>query len=645
MATLIDVVVSGAHTLGEWFRGAGDFYRITGDRIWETWTESDEADEERKTTQNETAKPVVQPTPYAPSGTGDDGGGTGVTVNVPKTSPNPTTTTPPKVVKPQQALIGAPAAGAGALVGVWKFVTTVAAGWAAFEAVRDIWEGFQTDPIASEEKETAFKFGQLLGHNYNPTTPTEIEWGQLVGQEEFDADNQKAFNSYALWLANQTGKLDDTNYDAQGSDFFEQAVLIWPGDTRDFGGGNHFLFGAKAVGDIFANYWTKSLNATKIGLRGVTVPDAAIAPIKPSWIRDHSGGAGVETGDPNGGGLAESLSVIIAAGAVANPTPPGTQPPPVQQPKVKLENTNANKVGAKGGLPMCQWPLDRGTVIGNQMAQNTVLDVVTNTQLVNVNAKLGPKVAGGISGWLGRFAKSIYLDKAINFLNILLNVHNATMLSKNLVYTLGELQNIVINAIGKQMKNEVLEEFDVNEAVGKAFKGMIENILGKEQTEELSKKFAKYNRIVTSATNLLNSVESILFSLSEMMSLAGEYQGKVGNALKRSGVILEDSYEAMQEKWRMLTGKRFAKIDAVLRGIDRGTEVADNLVGIAGEAVEIPDHLEELQEGRKAFTEAVKNSGPERSPGNKPLTDKAAAEKTISASPDISSSDLVKPEE
>ncbi|WLT39555.1 hypothetical protein NON20_08760 [Synechocystis sp. B12] len=293
-----------------------------------------------------------------------------------------------------------------------------------------------------------------------------------------------------------------------------------------------------------------------------------------------------------------------------NPTKPGEKRN--VKPTVKIENTNINKTSTKGGLPMCQWPLDRGTVIGTQTAQSAVLDVVTNTQLVNVNAKLGPQVAGGITGWLGRFAKSLYLDKALNFINVLLNIHNGMMLSRNLVMTLGEVQNLVINAIGKQMKNETLEQFDVNKEVGKAFKGLIESILGKEKSDNLTKRIARYNRIISSATNILNNVESMLFSLSEMMSLAGEYQGKVGNALKRSGVILEDSYEAMQEKWRMMTNQRFAKIDRVLRGIDKSTEVADNLAGIAGEAVEIPEYLEQIQKDRKELEKAIKEGEPKK---------------------------------
>jgi hypothetical protein len=596
-----------------------------------------------KEAEQEKAKPVVPPKPYVPASGGGGSSGSGVKVSIPKPSPKPAPPKPPPTIEVQQGLVGAPVKVVTTLGTIWKFVTTAYAGWVAFNAVREVVEGLQVKPIATTEPD-GFKFGKLTAHNYSPTEQTQIEWGEIVGGDEIQKHHQESFEGFALWLANQTGKIDNQTYDTNNKgDFYDQGALVWPMDTRDFSGGVFLMFGSKTVGDVFANYWTRSLNAERASLRGVTWADVKPQPLKPSWERNYSekkeeSGAGATAE----GELAESISNLIAAGAVMNPTKPGQKRN--VKPTVKLENTNINKTGTKGGLPMCQWPLDRNTVIGTQTAQSAVLDVVTNTQLVNVNAKLGPQVAGGITGWLGRFAKSLYLDKALNFINVLLNVHNAMMLSRNLVMTLGEVQNLVINAIGKQMKNETLQQFDVNKEVGKAFKGLIESILGKEQSDDLTKRIARYNRILSAATNLLNNVESILFSLSEMMSLAGEYQGKVGNALKRSGVILEDSYEAMQEKWRMMTNQRFAKIDKVLRGIDKSTEVADNLAGIAGEAVEIPEHLEELQKSRKELTKAVKEAEPERSPGNKKIQEKAEKEKKDSASPNIAETDKLKPE-
>lgn len=614
------------------------------------WKESDringspdiisEKDELQAVRENQraAARPVIQPKPYVPSGRD------GVKVSIPK--PKPVSTpqakpTPPTIraYEVDQAFIGAPLI--PALATLWQFALTAYAGWVAAGSVRNVIDGLQVKPTVSQQN--GFKFGKLIGHNHVAEERAQIEWLEIVTGENLAKNHQDSFNGFSYWLANQSGKLDDATYDAENpGDFYDQGAMVWPLDPRDFSGGVSLVFGARTVGDVFANYWSRSLNADKVGLRGTTWADVKPLPMKPSWERNYSEkGADSDTAKAEGG-LAQSMSSLIAKGAVINAV--GQAPKQGQAPRVKLENTNMNKTGTKAGLPMCQWPLDRGTVIGSQQAQSAVLDVVTNTQLVAVNAKLGPQVKGGLSGWLGNFAKSLYLDKALNFLNVMLNIHNAMMLSRNLVMTLGEVQNLVINAIGKQMKNETLQQFDVNKEVGKAFKGLIESILGKEKTNDLSLRIAKYNRIMSSAANLLNSVESILFSLSEMMSLAGEYQGKVGNALKRSGVILEDSYEAMQEKWRMLTGKRFAKIDAVLRGVDKSTEVADNLAGIAGEATEIPDHLEELQKSRKDFSKAVSDAAPERSPGNKKIQEKADKEKTESASPEITNADKIKPE-
>ena len=440
-----------------------------------------------------------------------------------------------------------------------------------------------------------------------------------------------------MWLAYQNGDIDKTLFESLNKgDFYDHGALVWPHDPRSSMGGVSLIFGTKTVANIFADLWAGSLNHDVTPNRGVTWADIDVK--KQAYkLPDLYKESATESGQPSTDNLANSIGGLIMKGAIMK------DPKTTIQPKVKLENSNINKA-PKGGTPACLWPMDRGQVIGNQTAHSAVLDVVTNTQLVSVQNKLGPQVAGGISGWLGKFAKSLYLDKALNFLNVLLNVHNATMLSRNLVQTLGELQTLVINAIGKQMKIETLEKFDVNAEIGKQFKGLIEGILGKEKSDDLTKRISKYNRILTAGTNLLNSVESMIWSLSEMMSLAGEYQGKVGNALKRSGVILENSYEAMQEKWQMATNKRFAKIDKVLRGIDKGTEVADNLTGIAGEVTQMPDLIKEFGDARKEATKAIKDAAPVNSPGNIPLKEKAKKEKEASASPEVTTADKLKAE-
>ena len=522
---------------------------------------------------------------------------------------------------------------------LWKFkdaVGNAVSGWSNGQALRPT-----TPELTANNTVQGFRFGQLLGSNHAyGKIQTVHEWTHWVDLTEFKKRHQESHEGFAWWLANQAGEISDKDMLAAAKgDFYDQGALIWPADNRSFNGDVSLLFGARPLADLFADYWCLSQNFDAAGLRGVTYMDITPFQEKFPFPRFYNE-SGSQSGDPSIDKLANNLGTLLAKGA----TMLGVTTPVM--PAIKLEGASLkNKKPPRPGTPsQCFWTMDRGTVIGNQVGQNAVLDVVTNTQLVNVQTKLGPQVAGGITGWLGRFAKSIYLDKALNFINVMLNVHNAVMLSKNLVVTLGEIQTLIINAIGKQMKNETLENFDVNEAIGKQFKGVIESILGKEQTEELTKKIAKYNRITSAVTNLLNSLESMLFSLSEMMSLAGEYQGKVGNALKRSGAVLEDSYEAMQEKWRMMFGKRFAKIDRVLRGIDKGTEVADNLAGIAGEAAEVPEYLTEIGKARKELYGAVKDGLPERSPGNKPIQQQAATQKEQSASPDIDTSAMIKPE-
>lgn len=578
----------------------------------------------------EVTNPVPTPKPFKP-------GRGGSVIPMPVLPPDYPTEKPkqPAPYKVEEALLAPVAAPViTALPTIWQIVTTAIAGWAAWRSLKNIIHQFKTPTTVTE-----FKFGQLLGSNFTGSKSSLINYSGWVNEGQMKKNHQDSYEGFAWWLAYQSGDVDDALYDVEGKgDFYDQGALIWPHDSRSFNAGTSLVFGNRMIGDMFGDFWAKSLNHDNMTLRGITWADVDISDIKLPAQKNYNE-SGTKSGGPSVDNLAESISSILLKGAVMK----GTENP--KKPQVALENTNMNNRRAKPGIPSpCAWTMDRNQVIGNQTSQNAVLDVVTNTQLVSVQNKLGPQVAGGITGWLGRFAKSLYLDKALNVINVMLNIHNGVMLSKNLVYTLGEIQTLVINAIGKQLKNEEMKTFDVNQVIGKEFKKLIEGILGKEKAGELTKRIAKYNRIISSATNLMNNLESMLFALSEMMSLAGEYQGKVGNALKRSGVILEDSYEAMQEKWRMMFGKRFAKIDRVLRGIDKGTEVADNLAGIAGEAVEVPEHLEEIGKARKELYTAVKDAAPDRSPGNTVVTQQQKINKEVSQSPEISDADKIKPE-
>ena len=255
--------------------------------------------------------------------------------------------------------------------------------------------------------------------------------------------------------------------------------------------------------------------------------------------------------------------------------------------------------------------------------------------LQKIDNKLGVQVPGGLSGWLGNFAKSIYLDKAINLANLVFTIHSSYMLSRNLVESTEELLTTVIQFVGTKMKNETLENFDVQEVIGTELQNTLQSILGKQNTEVFNDKMNKLNRILTSASNLLSSAESMFFSVTSILNMVGQNTGKIGNALVRSGTVLEDSYNKMQERYSMFFGKRFKYFDNYNQSIANSGEIVENLSSVAGEAISIDEQKDEIKTNFTEFKTAITDLKPETNLKATKVADKDAEKTEASKSPEI----------
>jgi hypothetical protein len=265
--------------------------------------------------------------------------------------------------------------------------------------------------------------------------------------------------------------------------------------------------------------------------------------------------------------------------------------------------------------------------VGLQAADLALLKVIDN--------KLGAQVTGGLSGWLGKFAKSIYLDKAINLANLVFTIHSSYMLSRNLVESTEELLTTVIQFIGTKMKNETLENFDVQQEIGTELQNTLQAILGKQNTQVFNDKMNKLNRILTSASNLLSSAESMFFSTTSILNMVGQNTGKIGNALVRSGTVLEDSYNKMQERYSMFFGSRFKFFDNYNQSIANSGEIVENLSSVAGEAISLDEQKEEIKTNFTEFKAAITDLKPETNLKATKVAEKDTEKTEASKSPEV----------
>ncbi|MDJ0600749.1 MAG: hypothetical protein QNJ37_18120 [Crocosphaera sp.] len=250
--------------------------------------------------------------------------------------------------------------------------------------------------------------------------------------------------------------------------------------------------------------------------------------------------------------------------------------------------------------------------------------------LYRIDQKLGDQVPGGLSGWLKRFSQSIRFDRALNVLNTMLLIHNAAQLSRNLGDSLSYFINSGLNLVG--IRDEDDTPIDINGLVGGFVSGTIKSIVGEQLYNGLSEGWKKTSAIYTATMQIYELTLNSLAGIAEGLEIMAQYTGKIGNALKRSGVILENAYEWMDENIRVKTG-RLRTVQNVIDGIQNAEEVVSNLTEITEQVQETQENINEIKSQFETIKTTVKDNED---------TKKTAEEtgKTNSQSPDLQTSDL-----
>ncbi|WP_375514428.1 hypothetical protein [uncultured Nostoc sp.] len=172
-----------------------------------------------------------------------------------------------------------------------------------------------------------------------------------------------------------------------------------------------------------------------------------------------------------------------------------------------------------------------------------------------INNKLGKQVTGGLSQFIETIAKNTYLEKALSVLTFAATIHNALMLSNNLGQTLITIVDQVTGFLLPKGIDGTPISF--SDSLGKAVHLVIESTIGEENYKELSEDWQKINRIYQAASNVFNQVTQLGGLITTGLEVVGGNIGKIGNALRKGGVLLENAYGYMNPQPN-LEGKFFS---------------------------------------------------------------------------------------
>ncbi len=237
-----------------------------------------------------------------------------------------------------------------------------------------------------------------------------------------------------------------------------------------------------------------------------------------------------------------------------------------------------------------------------------------------INKKLGDEIFGGISGKLIRTSQWLHLDRALNVLTFAATIHNAAQLSSALGETLiGALSN-VLQLIG--LKADDGSPFDIKSVIQGTFENLIKGIIGAENYTQLTQTWAKANRIYQATTNVLNSFQNIASTILNGLEIVAGNVGKIGNALRKAGEVLETAYGWMNPQ------PKFNRITQTLENLNTAGSTVQQVTQVP---LDIISATTELQNANTELVKAIKEDGDPKNKGTEaPEPDVLKAKETVS---------------
>ena len=250
-------------------------------------------------------------------------------------------------------------------------------------------------------------------------------------------------------------------------------------------------------------------------------------------------------------------------------------------------------------------------LIQGQVAANNGL-LVTIGSAIATHLPTIPKIWNGIK----LLANNPWVDRAMSFMNLVFALHNAAMLSNNIVATMTTTIDTALNFVGFQwttINEEGNEEpVSTSEAINDFLGNTVTKIIGADNFTNLTIAWKKANRIYQATANVLDATQGLSDAILSLNEVTASMTGKIGNALKRAGVVMENAYEWFDEQFdKFQTSSRtgFRLFDK-LEKVQQGAEIIEEIVS---STVEVQESLNELNEARKHLDETVQEASDDNS--------------------------------
>lgn len=409
----------------------------------------------------------------------------------------------------------------------------------------------------------------------------------------------------------------------------------------------------------YTSYWTDTY--VKVYKNNVEVPRAALTQRPPIVTQPGKKSTNTIIERPTSTSARDTalLAAIATIAAGKFKLPPKLKRPPTQIPARKVgllpsaspttpplpsQPCKENSCGQAG--------LDQATKNGEDLAK--ILDLLNTLGIGDIkktvdriDTKIGPQITDAVGNKRGltdmaldtfkkvnKVGDYLHFDRITNVMTLAVTVHNAAMLSNQLEQTLMSAISNGLAAIG--IKDSENNPLDINKIVGQTVENMVKGAIGAENYAALTINWKKANRIYQASANLLNNLQSLRYSITGALETIGGMNAKIGNALKKYGVLGDNAYP-----WFNPSPNYDNKF---MRGLEVAETTVSSIDSVASEILSAQDSVNQIGEQKTELEKAIKEGLEKPGVDNDQQKAKATAAKTASKSPDIVSDNLIKPE-
>jgi hypothetical protein len=231
------------------------------------------------------------------------------------------------------------------------------------------------------------------------------------------------------------------------------------------------------------------------------------------------------------------------------------------------------------------------------------------------------------------------MQKVLDVLTFIGVMHNVGMLSRDVGETFFQLIGQGVQAAG--IRDEEGGVIDVPQVVGDATESFLRRVLGSDVYDGIGTAWNKASRIISTASAVIWTVRSIADSSLDLQEWIGENTGRIGNALKRWGLVGERAYPDMSESARA-QGRWRRKFQRFTNEAEAAEDWASNMTIATSTVIEVQEETEELRENWIRFQESVVNGIPDPWIDNTAVQAQREADKAVSDGPDIPPSEAQK---